>query len=156
MQLFRTEIKIDLKATVLRLNDQMFDSFFFWHFPWEVTGYSFLSWKEQTSSPHAFEIIDHNRPLLSEHKSQELLASLTFNIRVITPHNPQALLGLVSSHWLPPAPHLPCANTNLLLCGFPFPPEQDPHHWDCSRRGGPFSTSPATFGQDLFDSSTKM
>lgn len=44
----------------------------------------------------------------------------------------------VSSPWLPGAPHLPWANTNLLLCGFPFSPVQDPHHWGCSRCRGPF------------------
>lgn len=36
------------------------------------------------------------------------------------------------------APHLPRTNTNLLLCGFPFPPARDPHHWGCSRHRGPF------------------
>lgn len=44
----------------------------------------------------------------------------------------------VSSPWLPGAPHLPWANTNLLLCGFPFSPVRDPHHWGYSRCGGLF------------------
>lgn len=63
----------------------------------------------------------------------------------------------VSSPWLLGAPHLPWAKTNLFLCGFPFSPVRDPHHWGCSRWGGLFfSTSAATLRQDLFISSTQM
>lgn len=64
--------------------------------------------------------------MLSEHNSQEWIPHPdTFNIGVITPHNPQAPLCPVSFHRLPLAPHLPCVNTTLLLCGFPLPPSAE-------------------------------
>lgn len=57
----------------------------------------------EMSTHVVFEIIDYNRPLLSEHKSQELPATCThtFNIRAITPYIPHALLDHVSSHRIP-------------------------------------------------------
>lgn len=126
IQLLRTKITFDLKATVLKsfleLKAEMFSNFFtFYLSSWEVT----WSWNKQALSPHALEIIDHNRPLLAEHKSRDWLVSHThihtFDIRVITPYNPQALLGLVSSRWLPLHLVYPVLTQTSSYVASPFP-----------------------------------